>query len=150
MTFLISLVKTIDEQLVTAFARLIPQLNPAYQPPSREQLESILNGGATELLVAADETNHAIIGALALVVFSTPTGTHAWIEDVVVDEAWRGQGVGQALTSAAIQRAAERGAKAVDLTSRPNREAANRLYLKMGFQPRPTNLYRYPLTKKAS
>lgn len=147
MGYQISIVQTADEDLVAAFARLIPQLNPAYRPPSREQLQAIIQGGATELFIAQDYTSRMITGALALVIFSTPTGTHAWIEDVVVDEDWRGQGIGQALTLAAIQRADERGAKAVDLTSRPNREAANRLYIKMGFQPRPTNLFRYALAK---
>jgi ribosomal protein S18 acetylase RimI-like enzyme len=68
---------------------------------------------------------------------------HAWIEDVVVDEKWRGQGIGEALTQAGIERAIQRGASSVDLTSRPTREAANQLYVKMGFQLRHTNLYRY-------
>jgi ribosomal protein S18 acetylase RimI-like enzyme len=147
MGYQISRVETVDDALVAAFTRLMPQLNPDYHPPSREQLQSILQGGATELFIAQDDASHQICASLALVVFSTPTGTHAWIEDVVVDERWRGQGIGRALTHAAIQRAQERGAKAVDLTSRPSREAANRLYLNMGFQPRHTNLYRYSLSK---
>jgi len=136
-----------DDDLTAAYARLLPQLNPAYTPPSRAQLQTILDGGATELWIARHTPSAQIIGALALVIFTTPTGTHAWIEDVVVDESWRGQGIGRELTLAAIQRAAERGAKAVDLTSRPQREAANRLYAGMGFELRPTNLYRYPLGK---
>jgi len=69
----------------------------------------------------------------------------AWIEDVVVDEAGRGQGVGAALVQAALERSAERGARTVDLTSRPSREAANRLYLRLGFETRDTNVYRKDL-----
>jgi ribosomal protein S18 acetylase RimI-like enzyme len=84
-----------------------------------------------------------IVGTLTLVVFRIPTGVRAWIEDVVVDEGARGRGVGQALTRAAIDRAAQAGARTVDLTSRPAREAANRLYQGLGFQARATNVYRY-------
>ena len=133
------------DELVEAFARLIPQLNPAYPPPELSALQAILSGGATELFVARDGPSGQIVGALALAVFSTPTGVHAWIEDVVVDSAWRGQGIGAALSRAAIARAAERGAKAVDLTSRPARVEANRLYQRLGFELRASNLYRYHL-----
>ena len=80
---------------------------------------------------------------LTLVVFRIPTGVRAWIEDVVVDAAVRGRGVGEALSQAALTRAAAAGARTVDLTSRPSREAANRLYRRLGFVPRETNLYRY-------
>ena len=87
-----------------------------------------------------DET---VLGTLTLVVFHIPTGTRAVIEDVVVDQAARGQGIGEALTKAALELAAGRGARTVDLTSRPSREAANRLYGRLGFQRRDTNFWRY-------
>ena len=77
-----------------------------------------------------------------------PTGVRAWIEDVVVDEAARGQGAGQSLVVAAIEHAQKIGARTVDLTSRPSREAANRLYQRAGFQLRETNVYRVTLEKK--
>ena len=76
---------------------------------------------------------------------ASPPALRAWIEDVVVDEAARGQGVGEALNRAALERAATAGARTVDLTSRPSREAANRLYQRLGFEPRETNVYRYDL-----
>ena len=79
-------------------------------------------------------------------VFPIPTGTRAWIEDVVVDEAARGSGMGAALNQAALDHARLRGAKTVDLTSRPSREAANRLYQRLGFEPRETNVYRLTLS----
>jgi ribosomal protein S18 acetylase RimI-like enzyme len=132
-------------ELVKAWERLMPQLNPAVRAPGLMEFEAILSAGATDLFAARDEDTGIIVGALALVVFSTPTATHAWIEDVVVDQNWRGQGIGAALTTAALERARERGASSVDLTSRPAREAANRLYLRLGFVPRSTNLYRYYL-----
>ena len=86
-----------------------------------------------------------IVGSLTLVMYRIPTGLKAWIEDVVVDEAARGSGVGEALNFAAIDEARRRGAKAVNLTSRPSREAANRLYQRIGFSARDTNVYRYDL-----
>lgn len=86
-----------------------------------------------------------IVGMLTLVTFRLPTGVRAWIEDVVVDGGSRGRGVGEALTQAAIEHASARGAQTVDLTSRPSREAANRLYRRIGFEPRETNVYRFRL-----
>ena len=91
-----------------------------------------------------------IWGTLTLVMFRIPTGIRAWIEDVVVDEAAGGRGIGTALTRAAIEHAAEHGARTVDLTSRPSREAANHLYQKMGFERRDTNVYRFTETTAAS
>ncbi|MCB0976721.1 MAG: GNAT family N-acetyltransferase [Acidimicrobiales bacterium] len=132
----------VDDDLVAAFARLIPQLSKSSPPPSREVLEEIVASDATHLLVARDEAGR-VLGSLTLVLFRIPTGLRAWIEDVVVDGEARGQGVGEALNRYAIDVAAERGARSVDLTSRPSREAANRLYRRLGFEPRETNVYRY-------
>ncbi len=131
----------VSNELVEAFARLTPQLSSSSPPPSREMLAEIVASEATDLLVARD--GGRIVGTLTLVVFRIPTGLRAWIEDVVVDDAARGKGVGRLLNEAAIRRAAERGALTVDLTSRPAREAANRLYERIGFEARQTNVYRY-------
>jgi ribosomal protein S18 acetylase RimI-like enzyme len=134
-----------DDELAAAFTRLIPQLNPAHTPPTLDELEQILSGETTELFAARAVPGGKILGVLALVVFHTPTGTHAWIEDVVVDETARGLGLGEALSRAALQRAAERGADTVNLTSRASRTAANHLYQRLGFELRQSNLYRYHL-----
>ena len=96
-------------------------------------------------LAADGESVGDIVGTLTLVVFRIPTAIRAWIEDVVVDESARGRGVGEALTAAALDRAKAAGARTVDLTSRPSREAANRLYQRLGFIGRDTNVYRYDL-----
>ena len=80
---------------------------------------------------------------LTLATFTIPTGLRAWVEDVVVDGEARGQGAGQALVEAAVEHAGKLGARTVDLTSRPSREAANRLYRRAGFKLRETNVYRY-------
>ena len=85
-----------------------------------------------------------MLGMLSLVVFSIPTGTKAWVEDVVVDGQARGKGVGKSLVRHALEEASRLKAKAVDLTSRPSREAANLLYQSLGFEVRQTNVYRHP------
>lgn len=132
----------VTDELVDDFARLVPQLSSSSPPPTREVLEEIVDSDATSLLVARDDDGR-VVGSLTLVLFRIPTGLRAWIEDVVVDGGARGQGVGEALNRFAIDVAAERGARSVDLTSRPSREAANRLYRRLGFEPRETNVYRY-------
>lgn len=101
----------------------------------------------SSIVLVARDPDHGgrIIGSLTLAVFRIPTGVRAWIEDVVVDNTYRGRGIGEALTRAALERARQEGARTVDLTSRPTREAANRLYQRVGFKLRQTNLYRYDL-----
>jgi len=134
----------VDDELVDAFARLTPQLSRSNPAPTRELLDEIVRSEASRLLVARGD-NGTIVGSLTLVLFRIPTAVRAWIEDVVVDEAARGQGIGEALNREALRVAAEAGAKTVDLTSRPSREAANRLYQRIGFKQRDTNVYRYEL-----
>ena len=134
----------VTDELVAAFARLIPQLSRSNPAPAAEELATIVSSPATVLLVARDDDG-AIVGSLTLAVFRIPTGVRAWIEDVVVDESARGTGVGEALNREALRLASEAGAVTVDLTSRPSREAANRLYKRLGFVQRDTNVYRYEL-----
>lgn len=136
---------TLAPELREAFDRLVPQLSSSNPPPSDEELRHIIDSPASILLIARDDDTGRILGSLTLVVFPIPTGIRAWIEDVVVDEAARGRGVGEALNRHALDRARAEGAKTIDLTSRPTREAANRLYLRLGFVPRETNIYRFTL-----
>lgn len=136
----------VTDELVDAFDRLIPQLSRSNPPPTRAELADMLASDASVVLIARDPAaGDAIVGSLTLVLFRIPTGVRAWIEDVVVDDASRGRGVGEALNRFALERARAAGAKTVDLTSRPSREAANRLYRRIGFEPRETNIYRYTL-----
>jgi ribosomal protein S18 acetylase RimI-like enzyme len=134
MTVSVSVCEVVTPEIVEAIARLLPQLSRSAPPPTAEQLEDIATSPASHLLLA--RVDDEIVGALTLVVFCIPTGMRAWIEDVVVDEAARGQGVGEALNREALRLAKERGAITVDLTSRPSREAANRLYQRLGFTQR--------------
>ena len=133
----------VTDELVEALGRLIPQLSRSAPPPTREELQQIVDADAVRLLVARND--EAILGSLTLALFRIPTGIRAWIEDVVVDETARGRGIGEALNHRALELAKEYGARTVELTSRPSREAANRLYQRMGFKLRETNVYRYSL-----
>jgi ribosomal protein S18 acetylase RimI-like enzyme len=135
----------VTDELVEAFVRLTPQLSSSNPPPTREELEDLVHSKASILLIAREQPGAPILGSLTLVVFRIPTGIRAWIEDVVVDGEARGKGIGEALTRAALDRAGQEGARTVDLTSRPTREAANRLYQRVGFELRHSNLYRYIL-----
>jgi ribosomal protein S18 acetylase RimI-like enzyme len=134
----------VTPELVEAFARLVPQLSSSAPPPDAAALQAIIDHDASTLLIARD--GGVILGSLTLVVFPIPTGVRAWIEDVVVDGEARGRGVGELLNREALAIAAQLGARTVDLTSRPSREVANRLYARLGFQQRTTNVYRYDLT----
>ena len=130
-----------NAELIEAFQRLIPQLSSSNPPPTQDELAEIISAPSTVLFIA--RLDEHIVGTLTLATFRIPTGVRAWIEDVVVDAAARGHGVGEALNQAAILEAHHRGAITVDLTSRPSREAANRLYKRIGFVARDTNVYRY-------
>lgn len=137
----IEIVSEVTPDLVAAFDRLIPQLSSSNSPPTMEELGEIVHSEASRVFVA--RVGGVIVGTLTLVVFRIPTGVRAWIEDVVVDSSARGAGVGERLNRAAVDEANRLGARTVDLTSRPNREAANRLYRRLGFVERATNVYRY-------
>ncbi len=136
--------KEVNDELVEAFKCLVPQVSSSAALPTRAEIQEIVDSEAVILLMARDEGK--LVGMLSLIVFRIPTGVRGWIEDVVVDQGTRGKGVGEALTRAALDRAKELGVKTVDLTSRPSREAANRLYQRVGFQPRQTNIYRYTIS----
>ena len=132
------------QEVVEAFARLLPQLSSSATALTRETLTEIIAAPHNTVLLARDPSaGGQIIGTLTLVMFRIPTAMRAWIEDVVVDSSARGRGVGEALTLAAVKLAKERGARTVDLTSRRSRQAAHRLYEKAGFHVRDTSVYRF-------
>jgi ribosomal protein S18 acetylase RimI-like enzyme len=140
MSVAIEVVQEVTGDLVEAFGRLLPQLSRSAQPLDGKALRALTEWPGNRLLVA--RIGDQIVGTLTLVTFPIPTGRRAWIEDVVVDEAARGHGVGAALTQAAVELARADGARTVDLTSRPTRAAANRLYERLGFQVRDSKVYR--------
>jgi ribosomal protein S18 acetylase RimI-like enzyme len=159
----VAIADKLDAELEAAVARLLPQLSSSARLPRTEELAEIVSAPATVLLVAREQARPVegfagtgtggepgvIVGMLTLALFRIPTGLRAWVEDVVVDERARGKGVGEALLRRALELARERGATTVDLTSRPSRQPANRLYVRLGFELRETNVYRFDLRKAA-
>jgi ribosomal protein S18 acetylase RimI-like enzyme len=137
----VEVLREVTDEVVEAFARLVPQLSKTTIPPDRAALDRIVGSPAVTVLVARD--GGTIVGTLTLVMFPIPTGIRAWIEDVVVDQAAGRKGIGTALSEEALRIAQAGGARTVDLTSRPSREAAGRLYEKVGFKLRETRVYRY-------
>ncbi len=149
----VELITAATPEIHEAMGRLIPQLSRSAAPMSEADVERFLSQDSVHLFAfrpdeADAQGNRPILGMLSLVAFEIPTGVRAWVEDVVVDEAARGQGAGFALVEAAVEHAKNVGARTVDLTSRPSREAANRLYQRAGFQLRETNVYRVTLEQK--
>ena len=133
-------VTAVDDDLVAAFGRLLPLLNETARPPTADELAEIIRTG--HLFVARDPE---IFGGRTLTVYRLPTGLSARIDDVIVATEARGRGVGEALTRAAIDHARAAGARALNLSSLPRRDASNRLYLRIGFERRDTNAYVYKL-----
>lgn len=142
MTVVVEEATAVTPELVAAFRHLTPQLSSSAPAPGGSELVEMVRSPATILLVARDEEK-GIVGSLTLVLFRIPTGVRAWIEDVVVDQESRGHGVAEILCRDALNRALGAGARTVDLTSRPSRDAANRLYRRLGFVRRETNVYRW-------
>jgi ribosomal protein S18 acetylase RimI-like enzyme len=140
MSIEVLLLRDVTDEDVDAVNRLLPQLSKSAPRLDAGTVRQIATWNGNSLLVA--RTGGKIVGMLTLVTFPIPTGLRAWIEDVVVDESLRGQGVGAALTREAVRLAQAAGARTVDLTSRPAREAANRLYERLGFQLRDSRVYR--------
>ena len=150
----VELIEQSSPELVAAMERLIPQLSRSAKPLTAQQTQALVGQDSVYLFVfrtdkpviAADGNEveaGTILGMLSLATFAIPTGVRAWVEDVVVDAGTRGMGAGQQLVEAAVAHAQKIGARTVDLTSRPSREAANRLYRRCGFELRETNVYRY-------
>jgi len=142
----ITAAETATDELVEAFARLLPLLSVTAPPLGEVALREMLAAAGTTILLARSGAG-PIVGMVTLVVFQTPTGMRAHIESLVVDPAARGRGTGEALCQAALARATQAGADTVDLTSAPGRAAANRLYLRLGFQRRDTNVYRHVIER---
>lgn len=135
---------TVTQHLVTAFECLIPQLNSLITPPTRNELEAILSSDNTAIFICEDGIN--IVGTLTFAICNLPTGTKAWIEDVIVDESVRGLGYGKRLILHAIDYAKNYGIEKIYLTSNPSRIAANQMYQNLGFKQYETNVYRLILT----
>jgi ribosomal protein S18 acetylase RimI-like enzyme len=144
----IDVVREATGEVTGALRDLVPQLSTSAALPDLAAVQRIVGSQATTLLAA--RLDGKIVGFLALVMFPIPTGFRAWIEDVIVDESARGRGIGEALTTKALELAEAAGARTVDLTTRPHREAAGRLYERVGFATRTTRNYRYTFARPAT
>lgn len=132
-----------DDRVVKALKRMLPQLTGREENPTMGELEEILANEMTHMFVAVD--GDEIVGSLTLALYRIPTSLKGIIEDVVVDESARGRGVASKLMQRAIDNARENGVSKIELTSRPTRIAANKMYRKFGFEVRDTNFYRLDL-----
>ena len=141
VTVQVEVLDKVTGEVVEAFGRLLPQLSRSAKPPGQAELDAIVGCPANTVLLA--RSDGAITGTMTLVMFPLPTGVRAWIEDVVVDESARRQGTADAMMRESLRIARAAGARTVDLTSRPAREAAGRLYERLGFKLRESRLYRY-------
>jgi ribosomal protein S18 acetylase RimI-like enzyme len=141
MTVQVEIVHEASDDIVDALNQLLPQLSSTANELTLTNLRELVDSSSTTVFVARND--RTLVGTLTLVVFRIPTGLRGWIEDVVVDESARGTGVGEALTLAAIEEAKRLGTRSLDLTTRPTRDAANRLYSRLGFDRRETNVYRF-------
>lgn len=140
----VEVLSEVTDEVVEAFERLLPQLSTTAKRLDAVALSAIVESAASTVLLA--RADKQILGTLTLVTFVIPSGVRAWIEDVVVDEASRGKQIASTLIDAAVKIAKQAGARTVDLTSRPSRESAGRLYERLGFEQRETRMYRYKLT----
>ncbi|MFL4906669.1 GNAT family N-acetyltransferase [Streptomyces sp. MMS24-I2-30] len=145
MDIRVDIAREASQELVDAFARLLPQLSSTARPLDHEAIDRMVTSDATTVLLA--RMSDAIVGTLTLVLLPLPAGLRGRVEDVVVDEAARGRGIAGLLLREAVRIATEAGARTVDLTSRPDRAAANRLYERLGFQPRHSTVYRFPIDR---
>lgn len=132
-------VESASQKIMEAFERLLPQLDSLVTLPSVQELESIISSSNTILFIG--EVNDKIIAMLSLAFYKIPTGDKAWIEDVVVDESVRGNGYGKQLIRHAVKFVRNKAFTSLNLTSRPARVNANRMYQKLGFIKRETNVY---------
>ena len=132
--------------LADSIYRLLRQLTDKKLDFSDDALRLIIESPNSHLLVATEDDE--LVGMLTIATYISPTGKKAWIEDVVVDEIYRGRGFAKELISYAIDWARRHDIPILMLTSNPKRVAANQLYPKMLFQRRETNVYRMDLTEE--
>lgn len=141
MEFYIENVKDYSEELTKAINKLLVQLNETAVPLNGQDVKDMISSSANKLFVARRTDNKEIVGMITLIVYRIPMWKKGWIEDVVVDKEYRGKGIATKLIGAAIESAKAEGLTSVNLTSRPQREIANKLYQRLGFEKRDTNVY---------
>lgn len=137
--------QNVSEEVVMAVSNLSLQLNTNPQALTEQELQEMVNSGYIHLFLARKESDQKIVGMITLVTFRTPYKMKGTLEDLVVAEEARGQGLGEKLLTAAITKAKDKGVKSLTLTSHPTRVSANKLYQRLNFEKRDTNVYRINL-----
>lgn len=141
----IKLLSIANTKIAKEISKLLLQLDPTAPPISTELLKKIVNSTTTFIYVATNVSDK-IIGMITLVSFpKLEEFNKTWIEDLVVDEKYRGKGIAKALMEKAFEKAKLLGVKSISLTSRPSRIIANAFYKKLGFEIKETNYYQYKL-----
>lgn len=126
--------------LTDAIVHLLRQLTTKGRQINPNDLDHLIASENSHLFVAMDD-NGNLAGMITVGIYEAPTGRKGWIEDVVVDEAYRGRGIGKQLTLHAIDFAKQQFVNQLSLTSNPGRVAANKLYPQTGFSLKETNVY---------
>ena len=130
-----------DEQLIASIRSLLGQLTQQTIIFGEQELRGLLANDASHLFIMREQEE--VVGMLTLATYLSPTGRKAWVEDVVVDSAYRSRGYGRALIRYAIRYCEETLSPCtLMLTSNPQREAANALYRTSGFEQKITNVYK--------
>lgn len=138
-------VKTVIHEYVAAIDSLLEQLTPGLPPFTESDLAGIVASPDSHLFLLL--SGWKVIGMMTIAVYNSPTGRKAWVEDVVVDRAYRNMSFGRKLIAYAVDYVAAMGDCVLMLTSSPVRKTANHLYRSVGFEVKPTNVYRMELHK---
>ena len=141
MEFYIEKLETFSSELIAVLNKLLMQLNNEASPLIKADIEQMISSPTNSLFVARRSDNKEIVGMITLIIYRIPVWKKAWIEDIVVDEEYRKHGIGTKLIQHAIEIAKASGVLSLNFTSRPGKEAANRLYERLGFEKRETNVY---------
>lgn len=135
----------ISDGVIEALNSLLLQLNTSAKLLTKDNIREILDSPVNYLFVAKDSDTNTIVGMLTLIIYRIPFAKKGIIEDVVVDEKWRRKGIGERLIAYAVKQARKEGVQYIDLTSNPTRDNGNKLYQRIGFKKRNTNVYRMKL-----
>lgn len=144
-TFVIEEVTSFTPVVADAVRDLVTKLSSNTQPLEDDDLENIIASKTSSLFIVKETPTQKIAGMVTLIVYRIPDTTKGSIEDLVVSESFRGNGLGEKLLMAAIEKAKVLGVRTLMLTSNPSRVAANKLYQKLGFEHYETNVYKVKL-----
>ena len=145
MEIVIEQLKTLSPGVTDMLNNLLVQLDSNSKKLADEDIREIIEGQSNRLFIAREPDGNKMIGMLTLIVYRIPVWKKGWIEDLVVDRAYRNKGIATKLIHYAVKNARAAGVSSLNFTSRPERKDANKLYQRLGFEKRNTNIYRMKL-----